>query len=154
MVYSGFLEQKSSFVKGLPDTMPPSIKETLESNYEGSLGEFSRRIGVPYSAVYSVMVRAGQRPLETLKALATPLGLTMDEMAQILLIRNLEKRNAAIELLLAGRSRYQWAKDAGLPDGTVRTILGNLDHTQLRNRVHVAKGLGLDLESFFSQYNQ
>ena len=140
--------------RGLPDSIPIYIQSILDAGWKGNMKAFAEDIGLPYWSVYSVLVKSGLRPAKTLRALAKPLGISIDEMADILLIPDLVQRNQKIDELLAGKSRNQWAKEAGVSSGHISGVANNLEQTQIKNIWIISKALGLDLKRFSALFDR
>lgn len=138
--------------RDISTVVPDYIAELVYKRW-GDMKSFSVSVGLPYTAVYSVLVKSTQRPLVMLEALAKPLHISMEEMADILLIPDLALRKQKLEELLAGKSQNQWAREAGLHGGTVGDVVNNLEQTQLRNVVTISRALNIDLKSFLRQFS-
>lgn len=140
-------------MRDIPESVPNLIAERVYERF-GDMKALADHVGLPYTSVYSVLVKSSLRPVQTLQRLSKPLGISPDELAAIFLISNLELRQRKLESLLAGKSLSQWAREAGLEKSTVCRAVNNLEQTQINNVVKIAAALGLDLKRFSAHFER
>lgn len=97
---------------------------------------------------------SNRRAIKTVEALADPLGIDPDSLADILLISNLTHRKDLLSALLNGMSIRQWAFHAGMSQNATNLAVNNLDQAQLGNMVKIVRALDLDLKRFSEIYEQ
>lgn len=140
-------------MRDLPPEIPQKIQRIIQKKFNGSLPEFALANGLKHSTVYSVLCRGNRRKLQTMEAMAAPLGTDVDFLAQILLIDDVEKRKLVLDKLQEGMSLRQWAVRAGISHGAIRATINTQDQAQLLNIVNVTKALGLSLQEFADVYS-
>lgn len=138
----------------ISEDMPEEIRYLIEQGW-GDMKSFSVSVGIPYTTVYSVLVRAGHRHIETVQRLANalPAKTSLDELVAILLISNEGRRRNRIATLLGGVSLSEWGRRSGVTQQRISQLL-SLENAQLENFSSIAKALGLSIEELFIVYTQ
>lgn len=138
--------------RDISSSVPDEIAQLIYDGW-GDMKSFSVAIGIPYTAVYSVLVKAGHRSIDTVAALAkaSPTRISLDDLVNILVIPDVVTRQTLIERLLCGISRAEWARRANLSHTAVNKLL-TLENIQLSNFASIANGLGIGIERLQAAY--
>lgn len=134
--------------RDISNTVPDYISDLLYAGW-GDLKSFSIAVGLPYTTVYSILVKQNLRAAQTLMALSKPLGISSLDLADILITSDLSDRRVKLDGVLAGKSLNQWAKAVPIDSGSLSKVVNNLEQTQIKNIATVARGLNLTIESLY-----
>lgn len=140
-------------MRDLPPEIPDEIAFRIRRQY-GDVMTYARHLDQPYGMVHSVLTTGSTKILTTIHALATALGVTMQRLADALLVHSLSARKKNIDAMLGGRSQNQWAREAGVSGACVSYIMNNLRLQQLWNVNMVGGMLGLYLDDFYKCYQE
>lgn len=136
----------------ISDDMPEEIRYLIDQGW-GDMKSFSVSVGIPYTTVYSVLVRAGHRHIDTIYRLARacPTQTNLDTLINMLVIPNVVRRRARVEALLDGVSISEWGRRSGVTQPRISQLL-SLENVQLTNFASIAKALGVTAEELFNAY--
>ena len=139
--------------RDISNDVPDYIAELIYSNW-GDMKSFSVAIGLPYTSVYSLIMKRKLRTAETLVSLAVPLGISAEELGQILVIPDVVYRKEKLQEVLAGKSLNQWAREAGKHGGSVVNLLNNLEQFQINNVLTITSALKVTIVDFLHQFDR
>ena len=137
--------------RDISSDVPDYIAELIYSNW-GDMKSFSVAIGLPYTSVYSILMKRNLRAAHTLIELAKPLGISPEELGRILVISDVQFRKEKIDSLLAGKSLRQWAIEAGKYAGSIVKVIYNLEQFQINNMLTITSALNITIVDFLQHF--
>lgn len=134
------------------ENLPDEIRAIV---YAGgsNLTQFAEQIcKLKFTRVHSILARSQKKQIENLKSMAGVLGITVQELVEIITIEDMARREAAVDKLLSGMTRNRWAVLAKLESSTVRVLLENREHKNLNCTKKVIEKLNLSFDKFADIY--
>ncbi|MEW6505844.1 MAG: helix-turn-helix transcriptional regulator [Chloroflexota bacterium] len=137
--------------RDIPPEVPDKIAFIIRERW-GDIKTFARESGITYATAKSVLIYSNRKIVNTLEALAKPIGVPIEVIAEAMTLTDIERRKAALGLLLSGRSVRQWSKEAGVSQSGLTYLVNNPDNFQVRNVKDVSNALGISIDALLDAY--
>lgn len=146
---------RKSVGRDISESVPDEIATIIYERW-GDMKSFSVSCDLPYTTVYSILCRSDLRMLDNLDALANalPVKTSADELAEILVLPNMDERTKRLDDKLQKISQLEWSRRSGVPKTTVNRVVNNLEQSQLKDLLTVSRALGLQLMRLKHSYRR